>query len=124
MITDEDRSAPGIDMHCVSDKVDELVDGQRRLTVVLQGEYSDEAVKDGVLAQLQQDIRMYAGEFSSTVITAMKTANDRMKQELEVTQRELRQERDRREQLEAELEGHASLLSSFGQSLKTPATTT
>lgn len=98
MITDEDRAAPGIDMHCVSDKVDELVGGRRRLTVILQGEYADEDVKDGVLSQLKQDVRMYAGEFHGAVLAAMRETSDRLREELVTCQRELRQERDLRAQ--------------------------
>lgn len=123
MITDEDRAAPGIDMHCVSDRIDELVNGRRRLTVTLEGEYDDEATKDNVLEQLKHDVRMYSGDFRGAVIEAMRASYARLQQELATTQRELRQERDLREQAETALEGQNSLLADFGKALKTPATT-
>lgn len=123
MIDDEDRAAPGIDMHCVSYRIDELVNRKRRLTVALEGEYDDESLKDGVLAQLKNDVRMYSGDFRGAVIGAMRASCARLEQELVATQRELRRERDLREQAETTLEGQNSLLANFGKALKTPATT-
>ena len=117
MITEEDRAAPGIDMHCVSDKVDEPVDGRRRLTVTLQGEYDDEDLKEAVLAQLKQDVRMYAGEFADAVVSAMKASYDRVHQELMAMTRAFHQERDLRIQEAAELESYRSTLSNFGKAL-------
>ena|ERR1700677_1646316 len=119
MITAEDMAAPGINMSLVSEKIDELVGGNRRLTVVLQGEYSDEALKDAVLAQLTQEIRLYAGEFTSAVIAAMRGTSERMQQELTATRRQLAQEQDLRAQAELRLEGYESTLAKFSQALQT-----
>jgi hypothetical protein len=119
MITAEDMAAPGINMSLVSEKVDELVGGKRRLTVVLQGEYVDESLKDAVLVQLTQEIRLYAGEFSSAVIAAMRGANERVQVELTATKRQLAQEQDLRAQAELRLEGYEHTLAEFGQALRT-----
>lgn len=94
MIMNEDRSAPGIDMHCIGVKVSELANGNRYLAVTLQGEYSDEALKEAVVARLNKDIRFYAGDFEQAVIAAMRTSIQRLEQELRQAQRELAQEKD------------------------------
>jgi hypothetical protein len=90
----EDRSAPGIDMHCIGVKVSELANGNRHLAVTLQGEYSDEALKEAVVARLNKDIRFYAGDFEQAVIAAMRASIQRLEQELRQAQRELAQEKD------------------------------
>ena len=77
MIMDEDRSAPGIDMHCIGVKVSELANGNRHLAVTLQGEYSDEALKEAVVARLNKDIRFYAGDFEQAVIAVMRASRSR-----------------------------------------------
>ena len=106
-------------MRLVSEKVDELVGGKRRLTVVLQGEYEDESLKDAVLAQLTTEVRLYAGEFTSAVIAAMRGANERLQQELAATRRQLAQEEDLRAQAELRVEGYESTMAKFGQALRT-----
>jgi hypothetical protein len=94
MIMNEDRSAPGIDMHCIGVKVSELANGNRHLTITLQGEYNDEALKEAVVTRLNQDIRFYAGDFEQAVIAAMRSSVLRLGQELQQLQRELAQEKD------------------------------
>ena len=94
MIMSEDRSSPGIDMHCIGVKVSELSNGNRHLAVTLQGEYSDEALKEAVVARLNKDIRFYAGDFEQAVIAAMRASIQRLEQELRQAQRELAQEKD------------------------------
>ena len=89
MITEEDRAVPGIDMRCTSNKVDELVGGSRRLTVTLQGEYTDELLKDGVLERLKQNTRFYAGEFTGAVIAAYCRSQQRDRDELGQTKQQL-----------------------------------
>ena len=120
MITEEDRAVPGIDMRCTSNKVDELVGGSRRLTVTLQGEYTDELLKDGVLERLKQNTRFYAGEFTGAVIAAYCRSQQRDRDELGQTKQQLAREHDLRVQAEQKVEAFEQLMASLNGSRPQP----
>jgi hypothetical protein len=115
----EDR-VPGITFHHVSSALSGTHSpGTRTIRVTLDATVTDEELWEETKKKFIEGLRVYKGEdFHFAIIDAIKADHDDLRREHEALQRELRQEKDARALVEAELTRYKEPLTRLGSALR------